>query len=111
MIGRGKITLNEEFLTEQNKLLLNILSKYNVPIISCFVKIEDTDEYEENGFKKSKYTLYIMDPIYPDPSKDLRQNKDEMRKKDYEQKIQAYEQAYGKKLDYTFIPEEDIAGW
>ncbi len=86
-------------------------AKYNVPIISCFVKIEDTDEYEENGFKKSKYTLYIMDPIYPDPSKDLRQNKDEMRKKDYEQKIQAYEQAYGKKLDYTFIPEEDIAGW
>ena len=86
-------------------------AKYNVPIIPCFVKIEDTDEYEENGFKKSKYTLYIMDPIYPDPSKDLRQNKDEMRKKDYEQKIQAYEQAYGKKLDYTFIPEEDIAGW
>ena len=33
MIGRGKITLNEEFLKEQNKLLLNILSKYNVPII------------------------------------------------------------------------------
>lgn len=33
MIGRGKITLNEEFSKEQNKLLLNILSNYNVPII------------------------------------------------------------------------------
>ena len=33
MIGRGKITLNEEFSKEQNKLLLNIFSKYNVPII------------------------------------------------------------------------------
>jgi muramoyltetrapeptide carboxypeptidase LdcA involved in peptidoglycan recycling len=33
MIGRGKISLNSEFLKEQNKLLLNILSKYNVPIV------------------------------------------------------------------------------
>ena len=33
MIGRGKITLNNEFQEEQNKLLLGILSKYNVPII------------------------------------------------------------------------------
>lgn len=34
MIGRGKITLNKEFQEEQNKLLLKILSKYNVPIIA-----------------------------------------------------------------------------
>lgn len=86
-------------------------AKYNVPIISCFIKIDDTEEYEENGFKKSKYTLYIMPPIYPDKNKDFRQNKEEMRLKDYELKKQAYEQAYNKKLDYTFIPEEDIAGY
>ena len=34
MIGRGKVTLNKEFQKEQNKLLLRILSKYNVPIIA-----------------------------------------------------------------------------
>lgn len=34
MIGRGKITLNNQFLIKQNVLLLNILSKYNVPIIT-----------------------------------------------------------------------------
>lgn len=33
MIGRSKMTLNQQFLSEQNKLLLNVLSKYNVPII------------------------------------------------------------------------------
>ena len=26
-------------------------------------------------------------------------------------KKEAYEKAYGKKLDYKFNPEEDIAGW
>lgn len=34
MIGRGKITLDSEFLEHQNKLLLDLLSKYNVPIIT-----------------------------------------------------------------------------
>lgn len=86
-------------------------AKYNVPIVPCFVKIEDTDEYDDDGFKKSKYTLYIMPPIYPDKNKDLRENKEEMRNKDYEAKVMAYEKAYGKKLDYRFNKEEDIAGW
>lgn len=34
MIGRGKITLNKQFLDEQNELLLKILSKYKIPIIT-----------------------------------------------------------------------------
>lgn len=33
-----------------------------------------------------------------------------MMQKDYEQKKEAYEMAYNKKLDYTF-EKEDIAGW
>jgi hypothetical protein len=82
-----------------------------VPIISCFIKIDDIDEYDDSGFKKSKYTLYIMPPIYPDKDKNLKENKDEMREKDYMQKVEAYEKAYNKKLDYTFNPNEDIAGW
>lgn len=86
-------------------------AKYNVPIISCFIKIDNTDEIEDNGFKKSKYTLYIMPPIYPDNEKSLKENKEEMRDKDYKLKKQAYEKAYNKKLDYNFNPEEDIAGW
>ena len=52
-----------------------------------------------------------MKPIFPDTSKDLKQNKEEMREKDYNLKKEAYEKAYGKKLDYKFNPEEDIAGW
>lgn len=86
-------------------------AKYNVPIIPCFIKIEDTDEIGEDGFNKSKYTLYVMPPIYPKKDKNLKENKEEMRNKDYELKVKAYEQAYGKKLDYTFNLKDDIAGW
>lgn len=86
-------------------------AKYNVPIIPCFIKIDDINEIGDDGFKKSKYTLYIMPPIYPDSNKLLKENKEEMKDKDYNLKVKAYEKAYGKKLDYTFNLEDDIAGW
>lgn len=86
-------------------------ARYNVPIIPCFIQIEDTDEYEDNGFKKSRYTMHIMPPIFPDKNKDFKENKTQMREKDYEVKKQIYEKVYGKKLDYTFDPKEDIAGF
>ena len=50
-----------------------------------------------------------MEPIYPDPNKSIKENKEEMRKKDYAAKVKAYEEAYGKKLDYKF-EDDDIAG-
>ena len=86
-------------------------AKYNVPVIPCFTKIEDKDEIGDDGFKKSKYTLYIMPPIYPDKEKSFKENRQIMQEKDYECKKQMYEMAYGKKLDYNFSREEDIAGW
>lgn len=86
-------------------------ARYNVPIIPCFIQIEDTDEYEDNGFKKSRYIMHIMPPIFPDKNKDFKENKTQMREKDYELKKRVYEKVYGKKLDYTFDPKEDIAGF
>ncbi len=86
-------------------------ARYNVPIVPCFIQIEDTDEYEDNGFKKSRYTMHIMPPIFPDKNKDFKENKTQMREKDYELKKLVYEKVYGKKLDYTFDPKEDIAGF
>ncbi len=86
-------------------------ARYNVPIIPCFTKIESTSEIGDDGFKKSKFILYIMPPIYPDKNKDFRDNKQEMKEKDYICKKQMYEKAYSRKLDYSFNREEDIAGW
>ena len=72
----------------------HLAAKFNVPVIPCFTEIRTRKDYDEDGFKKLKFILHIMKPIYPDPEKTLKQNKEEMQKKDYEAKINAYEDAY-----------------
>ena len=64
MIGRGKITLDQQFLNEQNNILLNILSKYNVPIIiNCdFGHVRPFNTLITGGdailtYKNGKYTI------------------------------------------------------
>lgn len=84
--------------------------KYNVPIIPCFVEMQNTDKIGDNGFYNQKYILHVMTPLYPNNEKDLKNAKEELRKKDYELKKAKYEEVYGKKLDYIFS-EDDIAGW
>ncbi len=82
----------------------------NVPIISCFVEIRDTDEMDNDEFYKTEYVIHILKPIYPDPNKSARENSFIMMESDYQQKIEAYEKAYSKKLVYDF-EDSDIAGW
>ena len=84
-------------------------TKCNVPIISCFVEIIDTEEKDNDEFYKVKYRLHVLPIIYPDPNKTMRENTKYMMEKDYEQKKQAYENAYQKELDYEF-EDDDIAG-
>lgn len=88
----------------------HIAVKYNVPIIPTFVAMyERPNEYDENGLNKVDYKLYVMKPIYPDTSRSLKEQKEELKNADYNLKVKAYEEAYGKKLDYTFT-DWDIAG-
>ncbi len=87
-----------EFAAENNK-----------PVISCFIEILDTDKKDNDEFNQVKYVIHILKPIYPDKNKTVRQNSIEMKDIDYKQKVEAYEKAYNKKLDYTFS-YDDIAG-
>lgn len=84
--------------------------KYNVPIIPCFIEMQNTEKMGENGFYNQKYILHVMPVIYPDLTKDFKTAKEELRKKDYDLKVAKYEEVYHKKLVYTF-QEDDIAGW
>ncbi len=89
----------------------HIAAKYNVPIIPTFIAMyERENEYDKDGFNKVDFKLYIMEPLYPDSSKSMKQQKEELRDKDYELKVKAYEKAYGKNLDYKF-ENWDIAGY
>ncbi len=75
--------------------------KNNVPIIPCFVTMEDLNEIDSDGFNIQKYTINVMKPIYPDASKTLKENIEAMTDLNYNLCIAKYEEVYGKKLTYT----------
>ena len=87
-------------------------AKMNVPIISCFVEIRDTKKREKlhPEFNKTRWILHVLPTIYPNPKLSIVENAQKMREIDYRQKVQAYEKAYHKKLDYKFT-DWDIAGY
>ncbi|RVU71099.1 MULTISPECIES: lysophospholipid acyltransferase family protein [Lactobacillus] len=87
-------------------------AKQNVPIISVFVEIQDTNKIEkkDSNFYETKYIVHVLPLIYPDVTLNTNENSHRMMEKDYQQKKAAYEAAYGKKLSYDFSPS-DIAGW
>ncbi len=85
-------------------------AKLNVPIISCFVEMVDLEEDDTEEFKKVKYVLHVLDVLYPDPDKTVRENTEELSSLDFGLKKKCYEEVYGKKLTYTF-ENSDIAGW
>lgn len=85
-------------------------AKLNIPIISCFVEIKDTDKDENEEFKKVKYILHVLGVLYPDKEKTPKENTDELAKLDYEMKKACYEKVYSKPLTYNFDPS-DIAGY
>jgi len=85
-------------------------AKLSVPILSCFVEIQDTDKDENEEFKKTKYVLHILGVLYPDKNKTPKENTEELAKLDYEMKKACYEQVYNKSLDYKF-ELSDIAGF
>lgn len=83
-----------------------------VPIIPTFVTMEEIeDELDPDGFYEIRHTLHVMPPIYPDPEKTVRENRKEMCERDYLAKRECYERTYGIKLDESFIPGRDIAGY
>lgn len=84
-------------------------SEANVPVISLFTELVDTGISSDDNFNKLKYIVHVLDIIKPDENLSVRQNSIEMSKKDYELKVKAYEEAYNKKLNYTF-DNSDIAG-
>ncbi len=85
-------------------------SKLQVPVRPCFVELQDTDLPDTDEFMQLRYVMHVGKPLYPDPSKTVRENSLAMCRADDALKRGFYEAAYGKALSYTFAPS-DIAGW
>ena len=75
-------------------------AKNHVPVLPCFITMEDSDILGDDGFYVQEYTIHIAEPIYPDPQKTQAENVDEMRQKNAAVWKQIYEEFYGIPLVY-----------
>lgn len=78
-----------------------IASKNHVPVLPCFITMEDTKYKDDDGFPVQAYTIHIEKPIYPDKSKDRHDNAKSMMMENYEVWKKIYEETYGIPLTYT----------
>ena len=76
-------------------------AKNNVPVIPFFITMENSDKIGSDGFPVMAYHIYIDKPIYPDPKLSVKENADEMRKKNFVCWKNIYEKFYNKPLEYT----------
>lgn len=76
-------------------------AKNNVPVLPCFITMEDSNVPGEGGFPVQAYTIHIAPPIYPDKRKSKNENMKDMMKKNAQAWKRIYEEAYGIPLSYT----------
>ncbi len=74
-------------------------SRNNVPVIPCFVTMEDMDVMDDDGMPKQKLTLHIGEPIYPDEKLSDKENAEIMLQKNHDFAVSVYENFYGVKYE------------
>lgn len=75
--------------------------KNNVPVLPCFITMEDSDVIDDDGFYVQEYTIHIGEPIYPDKEKNRNENIEYMMQKNSEVWKDIYEKTYNIPLKYA----------
>ncbi|MBQ9780572.1 MAG: 1-acyl-sn-glycerol-3-phosphate acyltransferase [Clostridia bacterium] len=84
-------------------------AKNQVPVLPCFITMQDSDMIGDDGFPVQEYTIHISKPIYPDDSKTYRENMQIMMAKNAEVWKDIYETEYQIPLAYTTGEEKKNA--
>ena len=79
----------------------------NVPVIPCFITMEDSDVLDPDGFYVQAYTINILPPLYPDKNKTKAENIAFMKDENYKLWKETYEKFYKTKLVYETEKDED----
>lgn len=74
-------------------------AKNNVPIVPCFVTLSEKYN-DKTGKTDTKYTLHILELIYPDKELTVRENAEKMLEKNAALTRAKYEEIYGIPLTY-----------
>ncbi len=75
--------------------------KNKVPVLPCFITMNDSKIMGGDGFFVQEYTVHISPAIYPDPSKTYRENAQYVMEENYRVWKEIYEKEYGIPLTYT----------
>jgi 1-acyl-sn-glycerol-3-phosphate acyltransferase len=78
-----------------------LAARNNVPVLPCFITMQDTDIIGEDGFPVQEYTIHVMPPIYPDAEKTVKENTAAMMEQNAAVWKEIYETTYGIPLEYT----------
>lgn len=73
----------------------------NVPVVPCFITMQDTDHIGVDGYPIQEYTIHISKPIYPDPNKSKIENIKYIMDENFRVWKDIYESVYHIKLEYT----------
>ncbi len=76
-------------------------AKNNVPVLPCFITMQDTDMIGADGYPIQEYTIHVSTPIYPDEQKSVRANTAEMLECNFNAWKKIYEETYGIPLEYA----------
>lgn len=74
--------------------------KSNVPVVPCFITMEDTNIVGEDGFYIQAYTIHFFEPIYPNLNVNIKDATEELSKQNYQLWKEKYEEVYQKPLRY-----------
>ncbi|WP_407385531.1 glycosyltransferase [Ruminococcus sp.] len=72
----------------------------NVPVLPCFITMQDSDIMGEDGFFVQEYTIHIGEPIYPNPDLSYRESVKDMLDRNYDLWKEIYEREYHMPLVY-----------
>ncbi|MCL2370049.1 MAG: 1-acyl-sn-glycerol-3-phosphate acyltransferase [Firmicutes bacterium] len=75
-------------------------SKFNAPVIPCFLTLKDSDLIGADGFPVQEFTINILPLIYPEEGVSAYKNAGIMKDKNYQAWKDFYEKHYGVELKY-----------
>lgn len=74
--------------------------KNKVPVIPCFITMEDTAKIDADGFPVQAYTLWFLPAIYPKEDLSEKENVEYIKEENYKVWKEVYERVYGTPLIY-----------
>jgi 1-acyl-sn-glycerol-3-phosphate acyltransferase len=75
--------------------------KSNVPVVPCFITMEDSDIVDSDGFNVQEYTIHIGKPIYPNKEENSKAQINYLMNENYSIWKDIYEKTYNYPLEYS----------